>query len=114
MSDTPKPGHAVRGSTTGRPIMAAMDLLGKRWVLRVIWELREGPLSFRALQEACDNPSPTVLNARLKDLRAAKLVAHDGESGYVLTPDGTALIEALSPLNSWSEGWAKSLQKEGE
>jgi hypothetical protein len=33
----PLPGRAVRGSTTGRPIMALFDLIGRRWTLRVIW-----------------------------------------------------------------------------
>ncbi|HTO53257.1 MAG TPA: transcriptional regulator, partial [Myxococcota bacterium] len=44
---TPRPGAAVRGSRSGRPIMAALDLLGRRWALRVLWELRNGPHSFR-------------------------------------------------------------------
>ena len=51
---TPKPGTPVRGSRTGRPIMAALDLLGRRWALRVLWELRGGPLSFRELRARCD------------------------------------------------------------
>ena len=33
--------RAVRGSRTGRPVMALLDLLGRRWSLRIIWELRE-------------------------------------------------------------------------
>ena len=71
----PKPGKPVRGSKTGRPIMALLDLLGRRWVLRMGWELRDGrTLSFRGLQEACGGLSPTVLNQRLRDLREAGLV----------------------------------------
>jgi DNA-binding HxlR family transcriptional regulator len=50
---TPAPGRPVRGSTSGEPIMALLDLLGRRWALRVIWELRSEPLSFRELQERC-------------------------------------------------------------
>ena len=40
----PIPGKPVRGSKTGRPIMALLDLLGRRWALRVLWELRNGPV----------------------------------------------------------------------
>ena len=40
----------VRGSTTGRPIMALLDLLGRRWTLRIVWELREEPKRFRELR----------------------------------------------------------------
>jgi DNA-binding HxlR family transcriptional regulator len=53
----PRPGAPVRGSATGRPIMALLDLLGRRWALRIIWELRDGPLTFRDLQAACDGMS---------------------------------------------------------
>ena len=43
----------MRGSRTGRPVMVLLDLLGRRGALRVLWELRGDPLTFRALQKAC-------------------------------------------------------------
>ncbi|MDW4746786.1 winged helix-turn-helix transcriptional regulator, partial [Escherichia coli] len=64
-----KPG--VRGSRTGRPIMALLDLLGRRWTLRILWELRDGALTSRALRTACDEASPTILQTRLTELREA-------------------------------------------
>lgn len=64
----------VRGSRSGRPIMALLDLLGRRWSLRILWELREATLTSRALREACDDASPTVLQARLAELRQAGFV----------------------------------------
>src|SRR6478736_6675281 len=64
----------VRGSRSGRPVMALLDLLGRRWTLRIIWELRERSLTSRALRTACDEASPTVLQARLSELRQAGLV----------------------------------------
>ena len=82
----PKPGKRVRGSATGRPIMALLDLLGRRMTLRILWELRDGSLNFRALQEAAAT-NPSVLNARLAELREARLVEH-GPDGYGLTPRG--------------------------
>lgn len=100
----PKPGKAVRGSRSGRPIMAALDLMGRRWVLRILWELRGEALTFRALQQRCGDISPTVLNARLGDLRAAGLVAAD--DGYRLTAIGREAIAALAPLSAWAERWA--------
>lgn len=107
MASSPKPGAAVRGSRTGRPIMVLLDLLGRRWMLRIIWELRSGPLSFRALREACDAVSPTVLNTRLKELRDSGLVALDETDGYALTPLGRELLERFLPLVDWAERWAR-------
>ncbi len=82
----PAPGRRVRGSSTGRPIMALLDLLGRRMTLRILWELRGEPLTFRALQEAAAT-NPSVLNLRLKELREARLVEH-GSEGYGLDQPG--------------------------
>src|SRR5687768_17454829 len=60
-SPIPRPGVPVRGSTTGRPLMAALDLVGRRWSLRVLWELRSGPIGARALLERCEGISSSVL-----------------------------------------------------
>ena len=69
-SGTPLPGRPVRGSHTGRPVMALLDLLGRRGTLRVLWELHEGHgQSFRLLRANADGISPSVLNDRLKELR---------------------------------------------
>jgi DNA-binding HxlR family transcriptional regulator len=87
--------------------MALLDLLGRRWALRIIWELREARLTFRALQDACGGVSPTVLNERLKDLRESGLVDLEGD-GYGLTPLGHELRQALRPLREWSERWARA------
>lgn len=96
----------VRGSKTGRPIMALLDLLGRRWVLRLIWELREKPRRFRDLQELI-GASPTIVNTRLRELREAKLVELDPASGYRLTVLGQELLRLFLPLHVWSEKWAK-------
>ena len=84
--------------------MALLDLLGRRWALRVIWELRDGPLTFRDLQERCGGVSSSVLNDRLAELRAAGIV---GEEGYALTREGDRLLEAYEPLAAWARRWAR-------
>ncbi len=96
----------TRGSRTGRPIMVLLDLLGRRWALRIIWELREAPRRFRELQDAI-GASPTIINTRLAELREARLVTLDEASGYRLTPLGEELLRLLLPLHVWSEKWAK-------
>jgi DNA-binding HxlR family transcriptional regulator len=88
--------------------MALIDLLGRRWTLRVLWELREGRRTFRGLQEACGGLSPTVLNARLRELRESQLVEAEGGDGYGLTPLGRELIGELLPLVAWSKRWART------
>jgi len=98
---------AVRGSRTGRPIMALLDLLGRRWTLRILWELRERPLTFRALQQACGNLSPSVLNARLRELREAGILELREPEGYAPTALAESLGEILIPLDDWAKRWAR-------
>ncbi|MBI5503422.1 MAG: helix-turn-helix transcriptional regulator [Deltaproteobacteria bacterium] len=98
----------VRGSRTGRPIMALLDLLGRRWVLRILWELRAHRLTFRGLREACDDVSPTVLNQRLRELREAGFIEHGDGEGYGLSALGLELFERFSPIVEWAERWAKA------
>jgi DNA-binding HxlR family transcriptional regulator len=87
--------------------MVLLDLLGRRWALRVLWELRDGPLTARALRAACDEASPTVLQARLGELRDAGLVEHAARQGYGLTVLGTEFLTAFLPLYDFAERWAR-------
>jgi DNA-binding HxlR family transcriptional regulator len=89
--------------------MALLDLLGRRWALRVLWELRDGvPLTFRELQARCGGISSSVLNDRLRELRDARIVAVERTGGYRLTDEGRDLLEALAPLDAWAKDWAVS------
>jgi DNA-binding HxlR family transcriptional regulator len=99
--------RGVRGSKSGRPIMALLDLLGRRWSLRILWQLREGPLTSRGLRDACDGASPTVLQTRLSELRQAGFVELIPATGYGLTAIGRELLETFLPLHRFAERWSK-------
>ena len=85
--------------------MVLMDHLGRRWSLRILWELRQGPATFRALRTACDEVSPSVLNTRLHELRELGLIEKTDE-GYGLTADGESLGARLLDLDRWARRWA--------
>lgn len=107
-SKGPAPGQPVRGSDTGRPVMAVLDLLGRRWSLRVLWELRQGmALTFRELQARCGDISSSVLNDRLRELRDAGIVGPGEEGGYTLTGEGRRLLDVLGPVDAWAKRWAR-------
>jgi DNA-binding HxlR family transcriptional regulator len=83
----------------------AFDLLGRRWALRVLWELRGDPVGFRALQERCEGMSSSVLRDRLGELTGAGLLQTDEEGRYGLSHQGRSLLKALKPLSKWAEEW---------
>jgi DNA-binding HxlR family transcriptional regulator len=106
---TPTPGYPVRGSATGRPVMAALDLFGRRWSVRILWELREGEAGFRPLQARCDGMSSSVLRQRLRELVDARLVQRRAAGSYQLTPLGRDACRSLRPLVAWSQRWSEQL-----
>jgi DNA-binding HxlR family transcriptional regulator len=89
--------------------MAALDLLGRRWALRVLWELRNGPLGARALRASSDHMSSSVLYERLGELSEAGLIQQTEAREYELTRIGRALGSAIEPLGKWADQWSKSM-----
>ena len=94
-----------QGASSNRPIMVLLDLLGRKQTLRILWELRDSELTFRRLQEACGDISPSVLNQRLSELRESNIVQHEKSIGYKLSVQGKSLIRCFAPLNTWAKNW---------
>jgi DNA-binding HxlR family transcriptional regulator len=82
--------------------MRVLDVLGRRWALRILWELRTGPQTFRALRAACDDVSPSSLNQRLAELRALGAIERR-EDGYALSRAGGRLGKIVLDLHRWAE-----------
>ena len=90
-------------------ILPLLDLLGRRWTLRILWELsqpdgspRGASYTFRALQDACGGVSPTVLNERLHELRDIGVIVPQA-GGYALSPAGRTLAKSLSSMHGWAD-----------
>lgn len=92
-----------RTASTSASMVRALALAGRKWSLRIVWELRSGPMSFRALRARCGNISPSVLADRLRELGTSGVVENIPRLGYRLTARGERLFQVLSELNKWSE-----------
>jgi DNA-binding HxlR family transcriptional regulator len=92
--------------------MALFDLIGRRWILRVVWELHraERALTFRELRAHCSDMSASVLTTRLAELQDARLVERTS-TGYALTDLGSDLVASMQPLSRWSARWAESFSE---
>ncbi|MFI5781922.1 winged helix-turn-helix transcriptional regulator [Nocardia sp. NPDC051570] len=82
---------------------AVMELLGQRWMLRVLWELEPGPLGFLELRRRMGNCSSSMLSARLHTLQNAGLTVQRADKSHELTAAGTELARALEPLWEWAD-----------
>jgi DNA-binding HxlR family transcriptional regulator len=91
-------------------MLALFDLLGRRWALRILWELRQQPASFQVLQRRCDSMSTSVLSQRLGELRDAQLVEKDQTGNYALTESGSPLLARLDDIDEWTQEWARTIR----
>jgi DNA-binding HxlR family transcriptional regulator len=91
-------------------MLALLDLLGRRWALRILWELRQQPASFQLLQRRCDSMSTSVLSQRLGELREAQLVEKDQTGDYRLSESGSRLLARLDGIDEWTQEWARALR----
>ena len=89
-------------SPTSKRMADVLALFERRWALRIVWELRGVPLTFRRLQAACGGVSPSVLQRRLDALRAAGIVEAVPRLGYRLSLVGQRLYPLLLRLEDWS------------
>jgi DNA-binding HxlR family transcriptional regulator len=85
-----------------RPVEGALELLGRRWALRLVWELRRSTLTFSELRERTAI-SPSVLSSRLSELIDAGVLERDGGRRYRLSGRGRELARVLYELNRWAE-----------
>ena len=83
-----------------------LALLEARYAIRVLWALRDGhPQTFRLLQDSVGGITPNTLNTRIKELREAGLMHHNGD-GYSVTPSGADLLKRLNDLQAFAAKWA--------
>lgn len=83
------------------PITDLLDLLGRRWALRVLWELRDGPLPYGELRARCDEVSTSTLATRLAELEERGITTRTGD-GWALTPAGRDLCLHLLKVSDWA------------
>lgn len=81
-----------------RPELLLFDALGRRWAMRILWELRGGALAFNEIRRRCGLMSTSVLSRRLGELGEMGLAGHDDFGSWELTATGRAVGEALTTL----------------
>ncbi len=99
--------QTIRETPTSAGLALALDHFGRRWALRIIWELRGEALNFRALRAACGGVSPSVLQARLHQLGNLGLIEQIPGLGYRHTAAGQQLFRVIAPLADWAENYLK-------
>lgn len=101
MRSVRRPGAYVCG------IEAAMDVIGGKWKVLILWALDEKPCRFGELRRAVPGVTEKVLSSHLKELEDDGIVHREEYAEvpprveYSLTPRGVSLNAALGPLGEW-------------
>ena len=91
---------------------AALNVLGQKWVMRIIRALGERTQRFCELQDALGGANSATLSQRLKLLEDEGLIERRAISAvppwveYSLTTKGGDLRAAINGIDRWAERWA--------
>ncbi|MBU8574265.1 winged helix-turn-helix transcriptional regulator [Bacillus pumilus] len=89
----------------------AVELLSKRWVALIVFQLLSSPQRFSEIEAVLTNLSGRVLSERLKELEAAGIVKREvfAETPvrieYSLTDMGRSLAPVFEEISKWSTEW---------
>jgi DNA-binding HxlR family transcriptional regulator len=105
--------EALRAETAAT---AALNVLGQKWVMRIIRALGDRTQRFCELQDALGGANSATLSQRLKLLEDEGLIERRAISAvppwveYSLTPKGSELRVAISGIDRWADRWAHPTQ----
>ena len=91
---------------------AALNVLGQKWVLRIVRVLGEQTQRFCELQDALGGANSATLSQRLKLLEDEGLIDRQLVSEvppwveYSLTDKGSDLRRAIVGIDRWADRWA--------
>ena len=91
---------------------AALNVLGQKWVMRIIRVLGDRTQRFCELQDALGGANSATLSQRLKMLEDEGLIERHAISAlppwveYSLTPKGADLRGAIAGIDRWADRWS--------
>ena len=118
-SPIPVRSRAARRAAAARAesaATAALNVLGQKWVLRIVRVLGDRTQRFCELQDALGGANSATLSQRLKLLEDEGLIERRAISAvppwveYSLTAKGGELRAALGGIDRWAERWAARQQ----
>ena len=101
-----------RGYGEACPVAHSLDVIGDRWALLVLRELRLGSRRFTDLHAAVPQAGPTILSQRLRELESHGVIERRSQKLYALTPWGAELEPVFRALARW--GMRSPNDREGD
>jgi len=106
----------ISGRSSGCPVAAFQKLIGGKYKLRILWDLKEGPLRYGEIRSgllrgAADRReiAPRVLSRELKALTESGLLERKDygtvppKVEYQLTGKGAIFLPVVGAIRDWGE-----------
>jgi DNA-binding HxlR family transcriptional regulator len=106
----------VRGQRYTCGLDAAVDVVGGKWKVLILWALGERKRRFGELKREVPGISEKMLIQQLRQLETDGIVHREAyheippKVEYSLTPLGVSLNTALEPLGRWGEEHMQTLE----
>lgn len=102
--------HNVSNMTCNCPIEKLFNILGKKWVAKIVWSINDNKIRFGELQRSIDGCSKKMLIQQLDLLiehkfviNEKKLINNNIESTYYLSKSGLMLLNVMTKMIDWSK-----------
>lgn len=87
------------------PIRTTLEVVGGKWRLLIIQQLRQGPLRFGEIAHAIPEISEKMLTQELHHLQQQQLIARVGEGRYQLTDAGALALPLIAAMADFGRAY---------
>jgi DNA-binding HxlR family transcriptional regulator len=105
----------LKRTTYSCGLEAALDVIGGKWKVLILWNLTKSPRRFGELKRLVTGVTEKVLIQQLKEMEADGLIVRKAypeippKVEYSLSAPGRALQDALKPLCGWGSKHMKQI-----
>ena len=94
------------------PLALAMDIIGGKWKMIILWVLRDGVLRFSEIKKILPGITQKMLTQQLRELEESGIVSRvvypvvPPKVEYSVTVEGQKILPILNQLCDWSTEYA--------
>lgn len=101
------PPFLLRGCRYENPVELALDALGGKWKMPILWRLKDRPWRYGELRRSLGRVTDKMLTQQLRELERDGLLTRTVHAvvpphvDYAVTPLGTTAVPAIDALRAW-------------
>ncbi len=112
------PRFVFRGKTYNNPVELALDVVGGKWKMPILWRLQEKKWRYGELKRSLGAVTHKILTEQLRELERDGLISRQAyptvppKVEYALTKKGRSVIPIIKHLRDWGNGFREQGSRE--